>query len=137
MTDRIQQYRQFSTAGLIDAVQKMTIRLSDPKVKKLKSTAAMRKQMEGLRELRLALQYKLGQMDRNSQEFFPLGCHVLHTPPSLYAWDDFDHTEEPPKSAVVVAHDPDGRITIKREGEEYFTKTWPAYLSLRFIRNNT
>lgn len=137
MNDRIEYYRNFSTKGLIETVQTMAIRLSDPKVKKLKSTAAMRKQIEGLRELRSALQYKLGQMDRNTQAYFPIGCHVLHTPPSLYEWDDFDHTEEPPKNAVVIAHEEDGRITVKREGEEYFTKTWPAHLKLRFIRDNT
>lgn len=137
MIDRNEYYKNFSTKGLIETVQTMTIRMNDPRLKKQKSTAAMRKQIEGLKELRTALQHKLRQMDRNTQQYFPLGTHVLHTPPSLYEWDDFDHTEEPPKNAVVIAHEVDGRITVKRDGEEYFTKTWPQHLKLRFIRDNT
>lgn len=136
MIDRTAYYRNFSTKGLIETVQTMAIRLDDPKVKKLKSTAAMRKQIEGLKELRTALRSKLSEMDRNSQGFFPIGAHVLHTPPSIYAWDDFDHKEELPKNAVVMAYETDGRILVKRENEEYSTKTWPAHLKLRFIRDS-
>jgi hypothetical protein len=114
------KYEVIGLPYLIKQIQKASIKLSDPKVKKEMSQTFYKKQMMELRDMRWSVQARLKKLDRTKPEFFPLGTIV-----------DYNNGET--RNAVVEDHD-EGHCVIRCEGEVYQIKVDPRYLTLKHLR---
>lgn len=119
----IDQYEQINLPYLIKQIQKATIKLLDPKVKKEMSQTLYKKQMSELRNMRWSVQKRLKQLDRKKPEFFPLGSIVEHHHPKMNTV----------RNAVVEDHEGEYCI-IRQEGDVYQIKVEPTCLTLKHLR---
>lgn len=132
------KYASLSRNALIRGIQSLAMTLEDQKKKKKNGSASYVRSMRELNAARSALIPLLHAGDRNTTEFFPIGCHVQYQKPHPLD-DTFDFNskvvEHPPKNGVVTGYD-GSYLIIQLEGEMYGILAWPAHTKLRFISSS-
>jgi hypothetical protein len=129
------KFNIMSRDALLRGVQDLGAKLEEEKVKAKNKTAWYLRSMGELRQARNALISKLGEVDRNTPEFFPVRSRIVYHKP--HPLDDvFDFTSKrtiaAPARGHVHAHQ-DGMIVFAPEGTGPMIKVWPAHCKLLYI----
>lgn len=124
MANMDDKYSVFKLEYLIKQIQKASIKLADPKVKKEMTNTTYQRNMNEIREMRWSVQARLKKLDRSRPEFFPLGTFI-----------EYKHPGSAEKRNGIVEDHEEGYCIVRFEGEVYQTKVEPKFLTLKHLRN--